>query len=68
MSFAPMVARSRIDRGDVHLSKISFWQFFRLTFLWNDSITIMLIKSQKKSSYIVFMSIYTFNFKALSSN
>ena len=39
ISFALMAPSSRIDRGHVHLSKtISFWQFFRLTFIymWSD--------------------------------
>ena len=36
MSFAPMAASSRIDRGYHSLSKsISFWPFFRLTLPWN---------------------------------
>ena len=37
MSFAPMAASSRIDRGDHNLSKTnSFWPFLRVTFSWND--------------------------------
>ena len=37
MSFAPMAASSRIDRGYHNLSKtISFRPFFRVTILWND--------------------------------
>ena len=37
MSFAPVAVTSRIDRGYHNLSKtISFWLFFRVTFLWTN--------------------------------
>ena len=44
MSFASMAASSRINRRHVvHLSKISFWPFFRLTFPWSDPYALSMI-------------------------
>ena len=39
MSFAPMAARSKVERGYHNPSKtISFWPVFRMTFSWNDPL------------------------------